>query len=198
MLKGKGKFNVYGSKAIISIPSAIWRDSQYPFKKGEKVMINIAEEKLIIKKIEKHNSFAGEEKVVLVVDDEPEIQELIKTYLPSARFEVYSAYSGEEGIEKYEDLMERGKKPDLVIMDLNLSGSKKIEDIVKQMKGEEMDGVKTTQKIINIDPDANIIGFTAFADLEWGQKLKEIGAKEVLSRSVGFEEFAKKVEEILT
>jgi len=28
--------------------------------------------------------------------------------------------------------------------------------------------------------------------------LKEIGAKEVLSRSVGFEEFAKKVEEILT
>ena len=161
-------------------------------------MINIAEEKLIIKKIEKHNSFAGEEKVVLVVDDEPEIQELIKTYLPSARFEVYSAYSGEEGIEKYEDLMERGKKPDLVIMDLNLSGSKKIEDIVKQMKGEEMDGVKTTQKIINIDPDANIIGFTAFADLEWGQKLKEIGAKEVLSRSVGFEEFAKKVEEILT
>ena len=198
MLKGKGKFNVYGSKAIISIPSAIWRDSQYPFKKGEKVMINIAEEKLIIKKIEKHNSFAGEEKVVLVVDDEPEIQELIKTYLPSVRFEVYSAYSGEEGIEKYEDLMERGKKPDLVIMDLNLSGSKKIEDIVKQMKGEEMDGVKTTQKIINIDPDANIIGFTAFADLEWGQKLKEIGAKEVLSRSVGFEEFAKKVEEILT
>ncbi len=198
MLKGKGKFNVYGSKAIISIPSAIWRDSQYPFKKGEKVMINIAEEKLIIKKIEKHSSFAGEEKVVLVVDDEPEIQELIKTYLPSARFEVYSAYSGEEGIEKYEDLMERGKKPDLVIMDLNLSGSKKIEDIVKQMKGEEMDGVKTTQKIINIDPDANIIGFTAFADLEWGQKLKEIGAKEVLSRSVGFEEFAKKVEEILT
>lgn len=192
MLKGKGKFNVYGSKAIISIPSAIWRDSQYPFKKGEKVMINIAEEKLIIKKIEKHNSFAGEEKVVLVVDDEPEIQELIKTYLPSARFEVYSAYSGEEGIEKYEDLMERGKKPDLVIMDLNLSGSKKIEDIVKQMNGEEMDGVKTTQKIINIDPDANIIGFTAFADLEWGQKLKEIGAKEVLSRSVGFEEFAKK------
>jgi len=95
-------------------------------------------------------------------------------------------------------LMERGKKPDLVIMDLNLSGSKKIEDIVKQMNGEEMDGVKTTQKIINIDPDANIIGFTAFADLEWGQKLKEIGAKEVLSRSVGFEEFAKKVEEILT
>jgi len=177
MLKGKGKFNVYGSKAIISIPSAIWRDSQYPFKKGEKVMINIAEEKLIIKKIEKHNSFAGEEKVVLVVDDEPEIQELIKTYLPSARFEVYSAYSGKEGIEKYEDLMERGKKPDLVIMDLNLSGSKKIEDIVKQMNGEEMDGVKTTQKIINIDPDANIIGFTAFADLEWGQKLKEIGQK---------------------
>jgi len=198
MLKGKGKFNVYGSKAIISIPSAIWRDSQYPFKKGEKVMINIAEEKLIIKKIEEHSSFVGEEKVVLVVDDEPEIQELIKTYLPSAHFEVYSAYSGEEGIEKYEDLMERGKKPDLVIMDLNLSGSKKIEDIVKQMKGEEMDGVKTTQKIINIDPDANIIGFTAFADLEWGQKLKEIGAKEVLSRSVGFEEFAKKVEEILT
>ena len=198
MLEGKGKFNVYGSKAIISIPSSVWKDSQYPFKKGEKVMINIAEGKLIIKKIEEHSSFAGEEKVLLVVDDEPEIQDLIKTYLPSAHFEVYSAYSGEEGIKKYEELMKEGKKPDLVVMDLNLSGSKKTEDIVRQMKGEEMDGVETAQKIINIDPDANIIGFTAFADLEWGKRLKEIGAKEVLSRSVGFEEFAKRVEEILT
>jgi len=94
--------------------------------------------------------------------------------------------------------MGEGKKPDLVIMGLNLSGSKKIEDVIRQMKGEEMDGVEATQKIIDIDPDANIIGFTAFADLEWGKKLREVGAKDVVSRSVGFEEFVKKVEEILT
>ena len=67
--------------------------------------------------------------------------------------------------------MGEGKKPDLVIMGLNLSGSKEIEDVIRQMKGEEMDGVEATQKIIDIDPDANIIGFTAFADLEWGKKL---------------------------
>jgi len=186
MLKGEGKFNIYGSKAIISIPSAVWRDSQYPFKKGEKVMINIAEGKLIIKKIEEHTSSMGEKKVVLIVDDEPEVQELLKEYLPSAHFKVYSAYSGEEGIKKYRKMMERGEKPDLVVMDLNLSGSKKSEDIIRQMGGEEMDGVKTTQKIMNIDPTANIIGFTAFA-----------GAKDVVSRGAGFEEFAKRIEEIL-
>jgi len=138
-----------------------------------------------------------EDKVLLVVDDEEEVQELIKAYLSPLNIEVYSAYNGEEGVRLYKELMARGKKPDLVVMDLNLSGSKRNEDMIKQMRGEEMDGVRTTEEIMKIDPNANIVGFTAYADLEWGERLKISGAKEVLGRGVGFDGFAKRVGEML-
>lgn len=195
MLKGKGKFNVYGSKAIISIPSTVWRDSQYPFKVGEKVEIEIVENGLKIKEIERRKKMEG--KVMLVVDNEEEVQELVKAYLSPLKAEIYSAYNGEEGVKLYKELMEKGKKPDLVVMDLNLSGSRRNEDLIKQMKGEEMDGVKTTEEIMKIDPAAKIIGFTAYADLEWAERLKMSGAREVLGRGVGFDGFAKRVGEIL-
>ncbi|MEA2053947.1 MAG: hypothetical protein U9O96_02340 [Candidatus Thermoplasmatota archaeon] len=139
----------------------------------------------------------SDKKIVLVVDDEPEIQELTKAYLPSA-FEIHSAYDGGEGVKLYRELMERGKKPDLVVMDLNLSGTKKEEDMLRQMGGEEMDGVRTTQEIMKIDSNANVIGFTAFADLKWGEKLKATGAKKVFGRGIGFDGFAKNVEKILS
>ena len=136
-------------------------------------------------------------KIMLVVDDEKEVQELIKAYLPSSKFEIHSAYNGIEGVRLYRELMMKGKKPDLVVMDLNLSGSRKKEDLMKQFRGEEMDGVKTTQEIMKMDPNANVIGFTAYAHLEWGGRLKATGAREVLGREIGFEGFAKRVEQIL-
>ncbi len=136
-------------------------------------------------------------KIMLVVDDEHEVQELIKEYLSDLNVEIYSAYSGEEGIRLYEMLMMRDKKPDLVIMDLNLSGSREFSDMIKQFRGEMIDGIITTREIMKIDPTANIIGFTAYADVRWGEILKATGAKEVWGRGIGFDGFAKKVNEIL-
>ena len=62
-------------------------------------------------------------KIVLVIDDEATMQDLIRRNLNKSDIPIaiYGAMSGEEGIERYEELMEKGKKPDLVIMDLNLT-----------------------------------------------------------------------------
>lgn len=136
-------------------------------------------------------------KIILVIDDEKEMQELIKLYLSDLNVEIYSAYDGVEGVRLYKELMMKKKKPDLVVMDLNLSGSKKLKDLIYQMKGRKMDGVRATKKIMKIDPKANIIGFTAFANFEWGKMLKRNGAKEVFGKNIGFDEFAKKVGEFL-
>lgn len=105
-------------------------------------------------------------KVILVVDDEKEIHELIKEYLSHLSVEIYSAFNGKEGIEMYRELRAKGRKPDIVIMDLNLSGSNKFEDLIRQMRGDEIDGVKAAKEIKKIDPDANVIGFTAYAHLK--------------------------------
>lgn len=94
-------------------------------------------------------------------------------------------------------MLKKGKKPDLVVMDLNLSGSEKYEDMEKQLRGEQMDGVRTTKEIKIIDPKANIIGFTAYAHLEWGERLRKSGARYVFGREIGFDGFAEKIEIIL-
>jgi len=53
MLKGRGKFNIYGSKASITIPSVVWKDSQFPFKRGEEIEVEIVGNELRIRKLRK-------------------------------------------------------------------------------------------------------------------------------------------------
>ncbi|HEC76382.1 MAG TPA: response regulator [Thermoplasmatales archaeon] len=112
--------------------------------------------------------------VLLIVEDERDMQDLMKRYIKKSGLdiEVYSAYNGREGANKYKELMEKGKKPDLVIMDLKLP---------------VMDGVEATKKIKKIDREAVIYGFTAFFKTEWAEKLIEAGAEKIIPRYMGFE-----------
>ena len=119
---------------------------------------------------------------MLVVDDEEAIQELIQIYLSEMDVKIYPALTGEEGLEKYAELMNEGNAPDLVIMNLKLPG---------------MDGVETTREIIKMDPSALIYGFTASFDTDWADELKKAGAKDVIPKIVGFGALRKIVKEIL-
>ncbi len=139
-------------------------------------------------------------KIVLVIENDEEIQYLIEQHLANTikNIEIHKAFSGEEGVKKYMNLWNKGKKPDIVIMDLNLYGGENMDFLKKHMEGiGEMDGVKTAERILEIDKKAYIIGFTAYADLEWGEKLRKAGAKEIIGRYVGFGKFAKRIKEIL-
>ncbi|MCD6447463.1 MAG: response regulator [Thermoplasmata archaeon] len=131
-----------------------------------------------------------DKKIVLVIDDEETMQDLIRRNLDLCKIPiaVYSALSGEEGVEKYKELMEKGRKPDLVLMDLNLT----------QWGKGEIDGVEATKRILEIDPEANIYGYTAWFATAWADKLIEAGAKEVIERTMLPSEFRKKIEEILS
>jgi len=136
-------------------------------------------------------------KVILIVDDEPMIHDLLEIHLRRMKtpFEIYHALTGEEAIEKYEMLMRENKKPDLVVMDLNLSGRDEMEVIEAHMEGltGKIDGVRTTQRILKIDPEARIWGYTAWFGTKWSEKLKEY-VKKVVERTVPFHEFAKMVD----
>jgi len=61
-------------------------------------------------------------KEILVVDDEDSIQELIKVYLSPLNVRIHSAFTGEDAVKMYEEMMYRGRKPSIVIMDLKLPG----------------------------------------------------------------------------
>jgi len=122
--------------------------------------------------------------VLLIVEDEKEMQELMKIYIKKAGLdvEIYSAFDGKEGVEMYKKLMEEGKKPKLVIMDLKLP---------------KWNGVEASKKILEIDPDANIYGFTAFFDTKLAENLIKTGAKKIIPRHVGFKGFVEEVRNFL-
>jgi len=54
---------------------------------------------------------------ILVIDDEPNIRELVSVYLTAAGFDVEGAENGAEGLEVF-----RSAAPDLVVLDLMLPG----------------------------------------------------------------------------
>ena len=67
-------------------------------------------------------------KKILLVDDEEGIQMLYREELEDEGYEVISAYTGEEGLEKF-----KNESPDLVILDIQMPGMNGIETL-RQMK----------------------------------------------------------------
>jgi two-component system alkaline phosphatase synthesis response regulator PhoP len=65
---------------------------------------------------------------ILIVEDEPELVRVLRSYLESAGYSVLSASRGDTGLSTWEH-----KKPDLVILDLNLPGMDGL-DIARQIR----------------------------------------------------------------
>jgi DNA-binding response OmpR family regulator len=54
---------------------------------------------------------------ILIIEDEPELVKVVRSYLEQSGFDVLTAYRGDTGLSTWEH-----KRPDLVILDLNLPG----------------------------------------------------------------------------
>ena len=67
-------------------------------------------------------------KKILLVDDEEGIQLLYQEEFQDAGYEVISAFTGEEALEKF-----KSESPDLVILDIQMPGMNGIE-VLRQMK----------------------------------------------------------------
>ncbi len=121
-------------------------------------------------------------KILLIVEDEEDMQDLMKLYIKKEGLdiEIKQAFDGTEGVKIYRELMKKGKKPDLVIMDLKLP---------------VMDGVQATKEIMKIDPKANIYGFTAYFDTDMSRELERAGAKKIIPRHEGFKKFIEEIKE---
>lgn len=108
--------------------------------------------------------------IILLVEDDPYIQDLMDSVLAPLDVTLYHAGDGMAGVRMYKHLAEQSKRPDLVIMDVKMP---------------VVDGVEATKQILELDPDATIYGFTAFASL-LSREMREAGAKRVYPRTIGF------------
>ena len=98
---------------------------------------------------------------ILVVDDEPKIVDVIKSYLKKSGYNVYEAYNGKQALEQFERI-----KPSLVILDLMLP------DII----GEEI------CKIIRSKSRVPVIMLTAKIEEEDILKGLNIGADDYITK----------------
>ena len=103
-------------------------------------------------------------KKILVVDDEPQLLEMVQIRLEAANYEVITAADGQEGLEKA-----RNEKPDLIVLDLMLP---------------KLDGYRVCRMLKFDEKYKNIpiILFTARAQDSDRQMGKEVGADVYITK----------------
>lgn len=99
---------------------------------------------------------------ILVVDDEPIMQEILGEFLREEGYDVDVVGSGEEGLEHA-----RERFYDCAIVDLMMPG---------------IDGIETMQQLREIDPSLPVIMVTAFASVESAVEAMKRGAYEYITK----------------
>ena len=105
-------------------------------------------------------------KIVLVVDDEPGIQQLIKFELESGEYAVLTAGNGREAIETVTN-----SKIFAVLLDLGLPG---------------MSGFDVLQEIKKIKPSLSVVIVTGLHDEAEARKAFELGAVDYVTKPIDF------------
>ncbi|MCD6452256.1 MAG: sigma-54-dependent Fis family transcriptional regulator [Acidobacteria bacterium] len=105
---------------------------------------------------------------ILIVDDEPDMQEVLETLLKSEGYLIDTASSGKEALSKLSEEIY-----DLVILDVMMP---------------EMDGIETLTKIKEEDPEQVVIMITAYASVENAIAAMRKGAFDYITRPFRNEE----------
>lgn len=113
-------------------------------------------------------------KTVLIIDDEKELTGHLATFLERKGFKVFTALTGEEGLELHKE-----NRPDCVLLDLHLP---------------QMDGMTVLKKIKEADPEANVYLFTGDSSPDLRQQGESLGAKGCLLKPVNIKEVVKILE----
>lgn len=96
---------------------------------------------------------------ILLVDDEPDILEIVSYNLKNEGYQVYTAENGEEAVKKA-----KKKKPDLIILDVMMPVMDGIEACEKMRKMSELDGTIITFFTARGEDYSMIAGFDVGAD----------------------------------
>ena len=99
---------------------------------------------------------------ILVVDDEKFITLSLKQHLEKEGYEVFTAESGEDGLEVF-----RTEIPDIILLDINLPG---------------ISGLETLEAIRKIDKGVIVVIITAHGDIETAVSAIKLGAYDFVEK----------------
>jgi len=119
------------------------------------------------------------EKIVLIVEDDPNSRKLIRDLLQVSGYTTLEATDGEQGVTLAKD-----KRPDLILMDIQLP---------------VMDGLEAT-RILKADKKTReipIVALTAYAMEGDEERILQAGCEGYLPKPIDVQELLKKVPEYL-
>lgn len=114
---------------------------------------------------------------ILVIDDEKIIHESCGRVLQEEGFEVETALSGQEALEKLKE-----KRYNLVLSDIKMPG---------------MSGVETLEKMKKVVPDITVVMFTGFSSVETARDTMKLGAFDYIPKPFTPEELLAVVKKAL-
>jgi DNA-binding response OmpR family regulator len=95
---------------------------------------------------------------LLIIEDEPELVRVLRSYLEQAGFQVLTALRGDTGLTTWED-----KHPDLVILDLNLPGMDGL-DVARHIRQHETQRTPIIMLTARTDELDQLLGLELGAD----------------------------------
>jgi len=101
---------------------------------------------------------------VLVVDDEPEICDLMKQFLDESGYDVRIAYNGESCVDIVKNF-----SPHFILLDIMMPG---------------MNGIETLVKIRELDKVAVVVMVTALHDITMARDAIDIGASDYITKPI--------------
>lgn len=118
-----------------------------------------------------------EKPTILIIDDEPQVQEILNGFLSDGRYSIVMAGSGEDGL-----LRLKTHHVDIAIVDIKMPG---------------MDGLETIERIAGIDPDIVSILITGFPTIDSSIRAIRLGASDYLLKPFQLSEVVQAVERAL-
>jgi DNA-binding NtrC family response regulator len=104
---------------------------------------------------------------ILVVDDEPDVCEMLEKFLTIKGYEVSTALSGEDALA-----LVKKEKPHIVLLDIIMP---------------EMDGLECLERIKEIDNEIGVIMITAIKQDEVGKKAMKLGAYDYITKPLSLQ-----------
>ncbi|MEA1907164.1 MAG: response regulator [Euryarchaeota archaeon] len=127
-------------------------------------------------------------KRIMIVDDaeymREMLEEIIETYDASNMYEIVGvAADGVEAITKYRELMDAGKRPDVVTLDIVMPN---------------MDGVVVINELKKHDPDVNVIAISALGSPDTIDRVMQAGAKEYIIKPFSVDDLMDTIRNVCT
>jgi len=93
---------------------------------------------------------------VLVVDDDPNVQEILREFLSAKGYEIITAGDGAEGLRRVKE-----ERPHLILLDIQMP---------------KMDGLEVLRQLRQIDKEVSVIMITSVNEQEIARQAIELGA----------------------